>query len=206
MPPVARSRSQNWMCRASPTSARRYAIERAPFPRTSSTNTLPGRPQFENPDLSELDLSKWDISGGRKFASMVRATGTLARYLLRQLPVSLPAVSEDALGPEPSEADVDDAKRCGYNRYGAPASRCASRLPFSDAPAVFNLTPDVLPQFKGVDADASANNELDTAKLPLRDRILLSSDAQIAGFDVSKETDFRDLVRMRPNPTAPPNP
>ena len=69
---------------------------------------------------------------------------------------------------------------------GADTTDMVRQPRFCDAPAVFNLTPDVLPQFNGVDADASANNELDTANLPLRDRVLLSSDAKIAGFDVSK--------------------
>jgi hypothetical protein len=46
--------------------------------------------------------------------------------------------------------------------------------------------------FKGV---VWLDNGLDTANLPLRDRVLLSSDAKIAGFDVSKETDFRGLFK-----------
>ena len=182
------------MCRASPTSAGRYAIERAPFPR-SSTNTLPGRPQFENSDLSEVDLSKWDISRGRKFKSMVRARPARSHatccdnslYPCPQFPKTLSDPSLRKLTwTMPKGADTTDMVRQLF-----------------DAPAVFNLTPDVLPQFEGV--VAYANNELDTAKLPLRDRILLSSDAQIAEFDVSKETDFRGLVRMRPSPTAPCN-
>ena len=97
---------------------------------------------------------------------------------------------------------MEAAERCGYNRYGAPALRCASRL---------QSHPDLLPQFKGVDAyDADKLNEaplnLNTENLPLRERISLSSDAQINEFDVSKETDFRDLVRVRPSPTAPRSP
>ena len=93
---------------------------------------------------------------------------------------------------------MDDSEKCGYNRYGTAHANATLATAISPLVCPPQFGKDVKPNDiynKGVVQTKDGH--------PLSARIWFASDAQIAAFDVSRETDFRGLVRMRPSPIAP---